>query len=206
MSIASTLGQRAVKRVGNVLVAVLLPGSLAIASSVLGGFATEGSGRLKGEEPNLSPAARARGSQGSTSAFPGVSIIFCVCCNLVRLKRRRRLGYSVMILSLIPVFLFNSYLSNNMDDFFGVCAAHFNFSAFYLLPPFYQFPNEKQKVKLYFHSSFVCKLLTCRLRVVNCCWGLFLKSSYQTPKILMSLQARFKQGVQINLTKIMVFY
>lgn len=98
--------QRAVKHVGNVLVAALLPGSLATVSSVLGGFATGGSGRLEGEEPNLSPAARARGSQGSTSAFPGVSIIFCVCCNLVRLKRRRRLGYSVMILSLLSPYSF----------------------------------------------------------------------------------------------------
>lgn len=106
MSIASTFGQRAVKCVGNVLVAALLPGSLAIVSSVLGGFVTGGSGRLEGEEPTLSPAARARGSQGSTSAFPGVSIIFSVCCNLVRLKRRGRLGFSVMVLSLLSVYSF----------------------------------------------------------------------------------------------------
>lgn len=145
MSIASTLGQRAVKRVGNVLVAVLLPGSLAIASSVLGGFATEGSGRLKGEEPNLSPAARARGSQGSIPAFPGVSIIFCVCCNLVRLKRRRRLGYSVMILSLIPVFLFNSYLSNNMDDFLVCVQLTFIFLHFICFLHFTNFPMKSRK-------------------------------------------------------------
>lgn len=82
MSVASTLGQRAVKRVGNVLVASLPPGSLAIVSSLLGGFVAGGLGRLKGEEPNLSPAVSARGSQGRTSAFPGVSIALCACHNI----------------------------------------------------------------------------------------------------------------------------